>query len=83
MRLDHDVPDPKVSLNEPHQAANIQSLSPIAAFPTSNQPVLDTLLKDMLISLNTTSQAEFSNIAKQFTAEVHLLGSRVHRIENA
>lgn len=59
IRLDQDVPELKVSQNDSHQPP---SMSPITASHTLNQPVLDTLLKDMLLTLHNSLQAKFSSI---------------------
>lgn len=57
--------------------------SPIASFPTSNQPVMDTLLKEMLLLIHNSLHADILNPAKHISNEVHALGDRVHCIEES
>lgn len=82
----------KLSHTEPVMSAAADSLltqaytpapSPIANIQTSNQPVMDTLLKEMLLTLHTSLQTELTSFARQLTTEVNILGSRVNQVENA
>lgn len=54
----------------------------IASFPTSNQPLLDTVLKDMLVSLRSSLQADMMNCMHRLSGELREVESRVDRIEN-
>lgn len=42
----------------------------IVAFPTLNQPVLDTTLKDMLISLRRTIHTDMMAFMRKFSSEL-------------
>lgn len=55
---------------------------PIAAFPTSDQPVSDTVLKDMLLSLRAPLQADMVSCMAQHKVEIQELGERVDHVEN-
>lgn len=46
------------------------SQDPIAEFPTSGQPVSDTVLKDMLLSLRASLQADLMNCIAQHKLEI-------------
>lgn len=54
----------------------------IASFPTSNQPIMDATMKDMLLSLRDTIHADILHITRQFKEEMHAVRSRVEHIEN-
>lgn len=54
MRLDSDLHDPEMSPLFDLTPIQSTQASPIASFPTSNQPVLDTTMKEMLISLHSS-----------------------------
>lgn len=63
------------------QASESTSQSdPIGAFPTSGQPVSDTMLKDMLLSLRSFLHANMLSCIHQFKAEIQGLGDRVTRV---
>lgn len=51
-------------------------------FPTLNQPVINTTLKDMLVSLRTTLHADMLAITQQFKSEVTAVSNRVTHIES-
>lgn len=51
-------------------------------FPTLNQPLMDTTLKDMLVSLRTTLHAVMLAITQQFKSEVTAVSNRVTHIES-
>ncbi|XP_077341238.1 uncharacterized protein LOC143986704 [Lithobates pipiens] len=53
----------------------------ITDFPTLNQPVMDTTLKDMLVSLRSTLHADIMAITQQFKTEVHAVTDRVSHVE--
>lgn len=52
------------------------------AFPTVGQPILDSALKDMLITLRGALQHDMSNFMKQTNKEIAAIGDRVDYIEN-
>lgn len=54
----------------------------ITDFPTSNQPVMDTTLKDMLVSLRSTLHSDILAITHQFKSEVKAVSNRVTHIES-
>lgn len=54
----------------------------IIDFPTQNQPVMDTTLKDMLVSLRSTLHADMLAFTQQFKTEVAAVDSRVTHIES-
>lgn len=51
-------------------------------FPTLNKPVLDTVLKDMLLSLRSTIQSDMATCMHRFNREVQEVGNRVNHIES-
>lgn len=53
----------------------------ITDFPTLNQPVMDTTLKDMLVSLRSSLHADIMSITQQFKSEVSAVANRVSHIE--
>lgn len=54
----------------------------IAAYPTTNQPVLDTTLRDMLLTLQTSIHFNISKMMHHITSEMTCMGERVTIIEN-
>lgn len=54
----------------------------ILAFPTNDQPVLDTTLKDMLVSLRSTIHTDILSLMQQFKSDIGEVSDRVHHIEN-
>lgn len=56
--------------------------SSVAAFPTTGQPVLDTTLKDMLLSLQTSLMSDLSSLITKFSSDINNLGNRVSYIED-
>lgn len=53
----------------------------IDLFPTTNQPVLDTTLKDMLVSLRSSLHADMLSCVHKFVVELRKTLSRVDCIE--
>lgn len=53
----------------------------IESFPTQNQPVLDTVLKDMLLSLRSTIQTDMATYMHRFNRDIQAVGNRVDHIE--
>lgn len=49
----------------------------IALFPTNIQPLIDTILKDMLMSLQSFLQSDMLTLMQMFNQEVITLGARV------
>lgn len=54
----------------------------IDLFPTTNQPVLDTTLKDMLVSLRSSLHADMLSCVHRFGVELKETVSRVDHIEH-
>lgn len=55
----------------------------IATFPTNKQPVIDTVLKNMLVSLRSTIHSDMLQLVQQFKTEVNEVSKRVtHRKQN-
>lgn len=71
-----------VSNNECPENLGLNLQSSIAAFPTSEQPVLDTTMKDMLLSLQSSLMINFSTLIHKFTSEIQGVGERVQYIEH-
>lgn len=42
---------------------------PITAFPTTNRPILDTTMKDMLVSLRLSLHSDMMSCLRQFKVE--------------
>lgn len=53
----------------------------IESLPTQNQPVLDTVLKDMLLSLRSIIQADMDSCMNRFSRDIQAMGDRVDHIE--
>lgn len=53
----------------------------ISLFPTTNQPVLDTTLKEMLLSLRSIIQSDMIPLVQQFKQYISSLGNRVEHME--
>lgn len=53
----------------------------IETFPTQNQPVMDTVLKDMLMSLRSTIQTDMASCMSRFTKDIQAIGDRVDHVE--
>lgn len=53
----------------------------IEELPTMNQPVTDTVLKDMLLSLQSSLQADMMSCMQKFNKEIQAVKSRVNHIE--
>lgn len=54
---------------------------PIAAFPTVRQPVMDTMLKDILMSLRSSLQADMLSLMHWFGHSINVLEDRVSHIK--
>lgn len=55
--------------------------SSIAEYPTLNQPIMDTTLKDMLLTLQNSIHSEITKLVLNFSSEMSFLGERVTTIE--
>lgn len=55
--------------------------SSMASFPTSGQPVIDSTLKDLLLSLQTSLMTDLSSLFTKITSYIHSLDDRVTCIE--
>lgn len=49
----------------------------ILTFPTTNQLVLDTTLKDMLVFLRSTTYADILSLVQKFKFDIHEVSDRV------
>lgn len=67
IRLQHSR---EVSAHNPSLQQASEVPDPIAGFPTSGQPVSDTVLKDMLMSLRSSLHHDMLHTVKQCQAEV-------------
>lgn len=54
----------------------------IEEFPTINQPILDTVMKDMLMSLRSSLQADMMSCMHKFNKVLKEVETRVAHIEN-
>lgn len=54
----------------------------IESFPTKHQPVMDTVLKDVLLSLRNSLQADLMNCMHRFNNKIQAVESRVEHIEH-
>lgn len=54
----------------------------IEVFPMNNQPVMDTVLKDMLLSLRSSIQTNMTSCMQKFNNEIQAVESRVGYTEN-
>lgn len=55
---------------------------PLNSFPTSGQPILDTAVKEMLLSLRGSLQHDMAVFMKQTQRELDYVGERVDHVEN-
>lgn len=78
--------DPDMEVSRPHITevpATSHTPDPKAAFPTSDRPVSDTVLKDMLVSLKASLHADMTAEINHCQSEVQALGSRIDHIEHS
>lgn len=54
----------------------------IKSFPTKHQPVMDTVLKDILLSLRRSLQADMMNCMHRFNNEIQAVEPRAEHIEH-
>lgn len=54
----------------------------IEFFPSKHQPVMDTVLKDMLLSLRSSLQSDMMNCMHRFSTEIQAVEERVEHIEH-
>lgn len=81
MRLDNAAQAQEVRPALDQLLAQTPLSSPIAAFPTSNQPVIDTMLKEMLISLHSSLHNVISSMFTAFKSEMVHTGNKIGQIE--
>lgn len=55
--------------------------SSMSSFPISGQPVMDTTLKEMLISLQTSLMTDLSSLFHKITTDIHTLDDRMTNAE--
>lgn len=70
-----------------HEVSPVSDLIPahpshIAAFPTKIQPVLDTTMKEMLISLQNSLHNDITSMFTKFSSQMHYMGQKVYHIES-
>ncbi|PIO13727.1 hypothetical protein AB205_0115520 [Aquarana catesbeiana] len=53
----------------------------MASFPTSGQPVIDTTLKEMLMSLQTSLMTDLSSLFSKISTEMHSMDNRISNME--
>lgn len=63
--LDNDTPDLEVSYGDVSLREHTTLHTSISTFPISNQPVMDTLHKDMLLSLQNSLHADFTAMTQK------------------
>ncbi|XP_018417948.1 PREDICTED: uncharacterized protein C3orf67-like [Nanorana parkeri] len=56
--------------------------APIENYPTANQPLSDTTLKDMLVSLRSSLNSDMQALVHQFSSDLQEVGERVTHIED-
>lgn len=71
----------EVSLSRTPSIGSTALENSIAAFPTTNQPVLETTLKKMLVFLQSSIHADIFKLDHQFKADIHLLDDQVLHLE--
>lgn len=71
----------EVSAHTASQSQASATPDPLEGFPTSGQPVSDTVLKEMLMSLRSSLHQDMLQTVQKCQAEVHSLGERVNQIE--
>lgn len=54
----------------------------INSFPTNNQPISDTELKDMLVSLRSSLHADMMECMRGFKTDINEMGERVDHVEH-
>lgn len=64
------------------QNSTRQFIECIDDYPTANQPISDTTLKDMLVSLRGSLHRDMISMVIQNRAKVDAIGERVDRVEN-
>lgn len=67
--------------NTDSQDDNRELPDSITTFSTSNQPVSDTTLKDMFISLRSTIHSDMITCMQKLNTELNAMGDRVDHIE--
>lgn len=81
MRLEVDPLDPDVSHPPDTTLPQPPPQSSIASFPTTNQPVLDTTMKEMLLSLQSSLYNDYAAMFNRFTTEMHAVENGIYHIE--
>ena len=83
MKYDHSEQSPVIPATSSSQdQVGLKVASSIACYPTSGQPVLDTTMKDMLLSLQSSLMVNISAMLNNFSIEMKGLGERVLHVEN-
>lgn len=77
--------DPNMEVSGPHNnttGQDIQGGDPIADLPTAGRPISDTMLKEMLLSLQSSLQADMVRGINKFKREGQANGHRVDHVES-
>ncbi|XP_040190604.1 uncharacterized protein LOC120922368 [Rana temporaria] len=83
MKYDHSEQSPVIPATSSSQdQVGLKVASSIACYPTSGKPVLDTTMKDMLLSLQSSLMVNISAMLNNFSIEMKGLGERVLHVEN-
>lgn len=80
-RLQEDIAMEVSGPKNTHNAQHTYMSDPIADFPTSDKPIPDTILKEMLLSLRSSLQADMVKGINKCQREVQAIRSRVDHVE--
>lgn len=77
--------EPDIEVSGPQSTTAVHPptvTDPIAAFPTSGQSIYDSVMKDMLLSLRASLQADIVSGINQYQKDVQAIGERIGHIKN-
>lgn len=80
-KLDHTEEDDEAVSLHSSQDDTRELQDSITDFPTANTPIMDTTLKDMLISLRSTLHADIQSLTRQFKSEISSVNKRISHVE--
>lgn len=82
-RFRMDAADADHEVSSLHNSGNDSRKLPdsIDLFPTKNQPVIDTVLKEMLVSLRSSLHSDMISCVHKFSTEVQSVSARMTHIE--
>lgn len=87
MRMDapHQQPPPAMMTTQAQAftpfISNQALHNSMASFPTSGLPVIDTTLKEMLMSLQTSLMTDLTSMFTKISTDMHYMGNRISTIE--